>query len=226
MKIKQLKTFALGFIVMATSLVNIANAGIITIDSYDNGWYKSSGEHTLTNTNTYTGCSTNLITCYNSFYNFNIGNQLNNTIIEDITLSFYGANGYYHSDDSEEVIEVWDVNTDVGTLTNSTDAYNDLMSVTQYGEYTLSGNYGSYMSSFSLALNSSSYSDILSNSTFSVGVHMKDVEDNVLWGSSGQSPAAYLTITYSSINVPEPSTLIILAEGIIGLQVNRTKKYN
>ena len=221
MNIKMLKAALAGLVLSVSSL---ANAGVITFNSVDNGWYAVNGNHSTSNTNTWTGCSTGNSSCTNSFYNFELGNLLNGTAISSAYIKFF-SNGTYYSEDSSELVQLWDVTTIPGQG-SSTAVYNDLMSGVLYGSTEVPGSFNTSMPEFNITLNSASYNNLINGGFFSLGAHLANISssEQKIWWGSGALPAAQLFIEYEKVAVPEPSTLAIFALGIMGLASRRFKK--
>jgi len=225
MKFKFLNTALAGLILSVSCLVNVANAGLISFDSIDNGWYKSDGYHDTSNINTYTGCLSTTY-CYNSFYNFDFSNLLQNVTITSASITFH-SNGTLISPYSSMNLQLWDVTTVVGTG-SSLAVYNDLMSGKKYGNASVFGTGKILMPEVIVDLNLSSIMDMESQQYFSIGASNASAEMNnnmqeIFWSGSGLSSAARIDISYTT-DVPEPSTLAIFALGMMGLASRRFKK--
>jgi hypothetical protein len=201
------------------------SASVITLDSIDNGWYTQTGEHVLTNTNTWTGTDGSG-TYRNSFYNFNVS-VLSGKTITSVVLTFLSNNGFYASTDSFETLQIWDVNTTPG-FSSSVAVYNDLMSGVKYGQINVACSSGLRMQQINISLDSLSFNDILADSFFSVGAHLSSLTsgyNQVLWSASSMVPAARLTVEYNTMSVPTPSTLalLVLVLGLVGVSVSKKR---
>lgn len=213
----------LNFLAVIVSLASIlisanTNAKLISFDSFDNGWYTDDGGHTPSNTNTLVGtcCGTGN---HNAFFNFNLGNQLQDAVINSASITFL-QNGNYSSSDPFEILQLFDVTT-TPDITNSVDIYNDLMTGTLYGEARVSSN-----SEFTVVLNNLSFADILADSFFSIGAYLSTATglNQSIFSDSRGVGVARLNINYApkdSVSVSEPSTLAIVALSIFGLLIRR-----
>ncbi len=106
-----------------------------TIAASDRGWYTNVGNHTNTNQNTLTGQSGS--STYRSFFTFNLTTLANMTVESAVLrLELEG----YSSGSASESFSVYDVSTNVTTLTatntGQTGIYSDLGGGTFYGNYS------------------------------------------------------------------------------------------
>ena len=212
--LKCLLASAVGLVVGAGQV----QAGLMTLQSTDNGWYDNAGNHSTTNTNTWTGTDGSIYR--NSFYNFDVS-SLSGSTITSASITFFAGNGYYQTSDSFETLEIWDVNTTPG-LGSSLAVYNDLMSGVRYGQTDVATPSSlDPMPAVTVVLSSQSFNDILDDNFFSLGAHISTLAPNayqVLWASSSWLPAAQLTVETTTANtVPEPASLAIF--GAMGLAV-------
>ncbi len=209
---------------LALGLSSFANAGLITINSTDTGWYASNGSHSPGNNNYYVHGSVN------DFFIFDLASISENIV--SATLRIWNPNNGFTSDDISEIFQIWDVDTNIASIvagTGGVAAYNDFMSGVKYSETTVNlASNGSYVE---LNLNSSALAAMNSASgLFAFGGTLSTSRDggyDRLFGYTGFGAggvnAVHLELN-TTVDVPEPSTLAIFALGMIGLASRRFKK--
>lgn len=108
----------------------------VVLDEVERGWWDSTGDHTASNNNTYTGLHLGPRTL-NSYFIFDLG-ALSGTIVSaELRLE---VERWYSADTSEDV-SVWDVSTDPTTLEASgfgkISIFDDLQSGHSYGKISI-----------------------------------------------------------------------------------------
>jgi hypothetical protein len=108
-------------------------AAITTINSFDNGWYRSDGFHNPPNTNTFTGFATNS-GYHRSFYVFNLA-SLAGMNVTNVTIKFF-VNGTNLGNDLSKELGQFGSEESIDALLDGTGGlavYNDLGGGTSYG---------------------------------------------------------------------------------------------
>ncbi|WP_082439792.1 PEP-CTERM sorting domain-containing protein [Massilia sp. WG5] len=214
-----MKISALIAISLASLAIN-ASAAPITYTSTLNGWYSSSGDHANFNTNTFTGVIYG--NSYNSFYNFQLAPVPKDKKVVSASITFFGGNGQYYSEDSSETVEIWDATSQPGSNASNMTVYNDLMSGIKFGEYTLKGTNYQLMPEFTVNLSDAAFAAISAGDFFSVGAHLSTSNPSRiegLWAGSDAMPAAMLSVQVDDIPnaVPEPSSIALIGLSLAGL---------
>ncbi|WP_334013501.1 PEP-CTERM sorting domain-containing protein [Alteromonas sp. S167] len=201
-----------------------SNAALITLNSTDNGWYKSDGIHTTTNTNTFTGLFSG--SEYRSFYNFDVSSLVGGTITA-ASIRFFST-GRIETDTGFEQIGIFNVTTLPGTG-NSVAIFNDLGTGNTYGSRGLTLASGSTMPDFTVTLTANSFADILNDNTFSLGAALLTISSERVqgfWAGSLASPAAQLIVDWTaaqqpndnnSDEIPEPATLGLFVLALLSM---------
>mgnify|MGYP000868718121 CR=1 FL=1 len=229
-----------GFAASAAFVLVIGSGPVVAanIDAINNGWYVPFTGSQIDNYNTYTGWGADFE--YRSFYAFDISSVTQ--AASAISITFYGDNlhfgylGIYQGQPVTEHVSLFDYSGSVESLINRTGgaaAFNDLGTGHLLGEATLSGPGRSLMPQFTVALSSAFVSQFnlalgSQNKTIALGAALDGYtgSDKAIWVASGQAyhpchPAAFLTVTPSS--VPEPSTwaLMLFGFGMVGATMRR-----
>jgi len=217
MKFKVFNAALVSVLLVVSNLSNVANAGLITINAVNGGYYNSNGSHSGgTHTNTYTSGD-----MYHSWYGFDLSG-LNFTILNSASISIVNSASSSGGD-----FELYEVNTpysNLGTVT-SLSIFNDLSD----GALLASGSVTNASLLATTTFNNVGLSEITNNigSAWAFGVYNPTggSGSNGLFGWNS-APQATLTLTFDETTtpVPEPSTLAIFALGMIGLASRRFKK--
>lgn len=198
------KTFAaaIGLSMLATSA---AQATTVTINSFDNGWYRSNGEHGDNNSNIIDR------PINNNFFAFDL-TGVSLPSITSAVLTIFAGNGSYLTGDASETMNFYDVSTDIDSLlagTGGVAAFNDLGSGTLYGAATVQTPQSrGTMPQVTSTLTTSAVAALVgalngTDKRFVVGGNSPTLSGNqYLWGFSGGIPAAALTLTYTA---PQPN---------------------
>lgn len=214
-----------------------SSANPIVVNSFDNGWYFSSGgaaSHTPTNTNIFTGRSGSNI--YHHFQAFDLS-AASGQFVTSATLTYVGGNGGYASSDSSETVGWFDYTGDITSLlagTGGLAAHSDLASGASYGSAVVSGP-GS-MPAIVASLTAAALADLNAAITsidqrFVIGAALTSLAgggiQQILWSSSVLLPASSLTLTFGAPpppppGVPAPGALALLGLGLFGLAARRS----
>ncbi len=216
MKIKQLSMLVVLFCLSS-------NAIGLTINATDTGWYNSSGHHYTWNKNYYLGSS------YNDFFVFDLAGV--SQPITSASLRLYNPTNGYRSDDGNETLRIFDVNTPISSLligTGGTAAYYDLGMGTSYGSVVVDGSdVGSFIN---IVLNSAALSALnAAGGLFAFGGSLVSADDgyDMLFGwthlnynpNFAQLSLQTQATNYSSI--PEPGLLSLVGLGFTALFFSR-----
>lgn len=175
------------------------NGGAIVLNSYDRGWYDTSGTHSPSNDNYGTGAT------HNTFFLFDLSSV--GTSITSATMQFYNPTNGYLSPNLSETLEIHDISTSYASIsagTGGVGAYNDLGSGILYGAQTVSAADNGQV--VTVTLNGSAVSALETART----------------GSAQWGAGAALLLAGSS--APEPGTLALLALGGAAAFVRRRRK--
>lgn len=209
---RSLKTIALSAALVLSAAA--ANAVTVTVDAYDNGWYRSTGVHSTTNTNIIASGS------YNNWFAFDLSSVTG--LVTGATLTIFGDNGKYANAPSTATYRLFDVSTDVDVLTAGTGgvaAHTDLESGTQYGATNVAtpGSEGR-MPQVTVAM-TGGLNDINASLGGKFAVGGTTDATTFLWGYSNYSnfTAAKLTLTTQMTVVPVPASIALMGAGLLGL---------
>lgn len=216
MFISSLRSLKIAFVAAAFCLgTSAASAVTVSIDSFDNGWYKSSGAHYTENTNIIAGPS------YNNWFAFDLSSIVGN--VTSATLTIFGSNGKYLNIADAALYQVFDVNSDLNALVGGNggvSAYKDLESGILYGETPVAtpGSNKDYLPQVSVVLKNA-LADINSSAGGKFAVGGSTDASSYLWGYSSTETAAKLNLTTSPVVVPLPATLSLLGLSVFGLGI-------
>ncbi len=210
------------------------------IISYDNGSYRHDGLHSGGNTNNFTGGSLGggnfpAFNTYRGFFAFDLAGA---STASAISVTFF-ARGTLRTYTGSETVKSYDYGGSVdglvagSTVSNSAGdaSYADLGSGELLGEYTLTGANSSampeitvlfssaFVEQFNLALQGSQ--KIAFGADFTTGVTWTD---QGFWAGANGIGSARLNITEVAAEaVPEPSSLVLAAAGLLGLIRSRRR---
>ena len=201
-----------------------AQAALIQITANDQGHYSDAGTHVTGNVNYIVGeISTG--TVFRNWFVFNtistVGMAINNA-----TLRIYNVDSPpsfspgYLSTDLTETYSLFDVSTDIGTLTGGTGgvaAFNDLGSGVGYGSYIASAaDNGTFIE---IILNSAAISALnAANGDIALGgalTTLGSIGEEHLFSFSQDNPSVELVVSTSTI--PIPAALWLFGSGLVGL---------
>lgn len=196
-------------------------AGVITLNAVDSGWYNG-GIHGSGNDNYFVG---EIGSEYRNFFVFDLSSVGENILTAELRL-YNPVNGY-SSPDATETYDLYDVTTAVGTLTadngagNGSAVFADLGTGTQFGSRVVSGADNNTL--VSILLNGSAVSNLnAASSLWAIGGRLSTVtpggSNEFFTGFTGGQFARELVLTTGPApTVPEPGTLALLGVGGVGM---------
>lgn len=202
---------------LVLSVCGFANAGLVSLEAQNSGWYSNTGTSNGNMANTCITCGSSLL---RAWFGWDLSSI---SLTENIT----SANLVLYSDPSNQEnqnISFYDVVTSYANL-----GQDGLATYTDLGEGVLfsSGIGQDLWNTFELTAGAISALNTARGSTFAIGA----VNDSGgVWlgynaGVSASSSYYRLEITTEAItSVPEPSTIAILALGVMGIAARRFKK--
>jgi len=208
--------------IVLTTVANGAHAvSVVSVNSYDNGWYKSNGTHIASNTNIISGSSG--WSSYRNFFAFDLSGISGKVV--SATLSIAGGNGKYSNSGGSTTFSVYDVSTNTASLTNGTGgtgAYSDLGSGSLFGSTSVSTpGWSGTMPTVTVAL-----ANAIGNINSALGNQFAlggTTSGGYLWGFSSGAQAATLSLTVAAVPVPAALPLMLLALGGMGVVARRRK---
>jgi hypothetical protein len=213
-------TLAVALSIGIVSAVAPFSAQATTFNSYDNGWYNSTGFHLPSNTRIYVSDS------YRNFFAFDLSGAAGQTATSGQLI--IPSNGDFFYASSPSTYDVFDY---VGSISALLDAsagvagYNDLGSGNTYGQALVYGGPASTpMPVVTVTLNAAALADInalLAGSTFYFalgGTCTTGCSLASLWSGSDGVAAGQLDLQLvgGPSEVPLPATLPLFASGIVG----------
>lgn len=208
--------------IVLTTVASGAHAvSVVSVNSYDNGWYKSNGSHVTSNTNIISGQSG--WNSYRNFFAFDLSGVTGRVV--SATLSIAGGNGKFSNMSNLAKFAVYDVSTKTSSLTSGTGgtaAFADLGSGSLYGSTAVATpGWTGTMPTVSVAL-ANAIGDINNalGNQFALG---GTTSGGYLWGYSNGAQAATLSLTVAAVPVPAALPLMLLALGGMGVVARRRK---
>jgi len=212
-------------VVLATFVCTIPAYGV-TIDATDRGHYEDDGDHDSTNTNYIVGEVPSGSVQYHNFFVFDLS-SVSGTIIS-AELRLRNPAGGFSSTDATETYEIFDVSTSTATLTGGgaglVAVYADLASGTMYASQVVSA--ADNGTTIVIPLNAAAISDLnAASGLFAFGGVLTTTvvggANEFLFGLTG-SPSVLadtqlVVTTDETAAVPEPSTFVLAALGLLGL---------
>lgn len=199
------------------------------VDSFENGWVKSTGEATDRNTNILTGRFNGAE--YRSYFLFDL-TSFQGTTIASAKLTFKGGNGVYQTAGAISTGTVFDVKA--GSVAGLDEGraglqgYDDLGTGEAYATFTLSQSGRSRMPDLALMLNANAIADLqgavdarAESFGFGVAMTQSDAARSYFWGGSRGASAASLSVGFAPQVVPLPASGVLLALAVAGLGLMR-----
>jgi hypothetical protein len=214
MGVKMLKGAFAG---LALSVSGIANAGLVTLEAQNSGWYDINGISNGNIDNTCTGCGSNLFRAW-------FGWDLNSIALTEIITS---ANLVLYSDSlnqENQNISFHDVVTSYANL-----GQDGLSTYTDLGQGVLfsSGIGQDLWNTFELTAGAISALNTARGSRFAIGAVNDSGGDWLGYNNGVSTSGSYYRLeitTEATPSVPEPSTIAILTLGLMGIAARRYKK--
>jgi hypothetical protein len=214
---------------VAVLLASTHPASAVAIPSADAGWYDETGFHDPSNLNYVAGacfaigsCSTVQPLEYRNFFVFDLTSVV--TPVAAATLRLSNPPGGYISPDASETYTVTDVSTSIASLVGGTGglaAFTDLGSGAVYGSLMMTAaDNGTVVSIVFSPAGLAAINGALGG-TFAVGGFVTTIGGGfpfteLVFGSSGSlSDTRELDLTL----VPEPSSMLLLASGVLALSL-------
>lgn len=203
-----------------------------TISASDNGWYDNTGFHQSPNTTVIAGeCNTcdidgTDVLYFNNFFMFDLGALAGQTVVS-ATLTLFGGNGWYGSDDPSETLGLFDYTGSIDSLLDGTAgvaAFNDLGSGNSYGQTQVFGANFELMPEVNITLSGDALAAInaalaSSDQRFAIGGSLLSIVTGgaaeTLYNASFFETAGQLSLNTST--VPVPGSLVLLGTAIAGL---------
>jgi hypothetical protein len=219
-----------------------SRATTYTVDATETGWYNSTGTATSASPAQYphqnyaAGLSAGFV--YRDFFVFDLSSLPSGTI-SSATLSIYnpskatgGLGDGFRSPRSSESFQVGSVSTPVGTLAvgaGGVGVFNDFAAGTLWGTRLVSSNDNGTFVQFGLNASFNSAAGLaLGTSTIVMAGHLAGdttfTQDTEIFGFTGPAGSPIPQLSLDIMQVPEPSTIVLLGLGVPALLICRVKR--
>lgn len=214
---------------MATGVVGTASsAQAVTLDAVNAGWYIQTGTHYAGVTNYIVGNSGDNGNTYRNFFVFDLTSVTDTITAADLKL--WNPAGGYVSADATEKYELYDVSTDINTLTAGgfglTAIYDDLGTGNQLGFFAASTAANGTTVSISLNATGLAYLNANRGQQVALGGTLTSLDaDNwsgeMFFRNPGVETYGYQLelVTQAPVPTPEPATAALGVMGLAGLTI-------